>query len=204
MVFGLECVECFKVFFQCLLVLLDMFYCYLVFYVLFWVGLVVWGWSYIMQSFYQFGYQFVFLYNVNLLFYEVGYVIFGIFGLFIGFLGGILGQLLVLVICGVVLLWCYDIFGVSVCLWWFGENFFDIVFYMVDVCVGELLLLGGNYGKFFFYGFYDWEFIFGEIGFLVWDKMFVVLILNSGWVIMVLVMVWGVWLLWWGWCWQYC
>mgnify|MGYP002525704187 CR=1 FL=1 len=170
----------------------DTLYRYPALYALLWVGLVVWGWSYITQSLHQLGYQPAFLHNVNLPFHEAGHVIFGIFGQFIGSLGGTLGQLLVPVICGIALLRRHDTFGASVCLWWFGENFLDIAPYMADARAGELPLLGGNYGKSSPYGFHDWEFILGETGLLAWDKTLAALTLNSGRAIMVLAMVNGV------------
>ena len=196
---GPDRAERLKAFFQSLLVPPDTLYRYPALYALLWVGLVVWGWSYITQSLHQLGYQPAFLHNVNLPFHEAGHVIFGVFGQFIGSLGGTLGQLLVPVICGIALLRRHDTFGASVCLWWFGENFLDIAPYMADARAGELPLLGGNYGKSSPYGFHDWEFILGETGLLAWDKTLAALTLNSGRAIMVLAMVWGAWLLWRGW-----
>ena len=81
---GPDRAERLKAFFQSLLVPPDTLYRYPALYALLWVGLVVWGWSYITQSLHQLGYQPAFLHNVNLPFHEAWHVIFGIFGQFIG------------------------------------------------------------------------------------------------------------------------
>jgi len=65
------------------------------------------------------------LHLVNLPFHEAGHVIFGLFGnQFLMFLGGMLGQLLMPMVCaGVFLLQQRDVFAAAVALWWFSENF---------------------------------------------------------------------------------
>lgn len=162
-----------------------------------WAVFVVWGWSYMLESLHDLGWDSGFLHAVNLPFHEAGHVIFGVFGEFIGSLGGTLGQLLIPVVCAIALLRTnHDTFGASLCLWWFGQNFLDIAPYMADARAGELPLLGGNQGKSSPYGFHDWEFILGETGLLAWDHVLATITLNGGRLIMLAAMAWGAWLLW--------
>lgn len=166
-------------------------------YVLLWALFALWGFSYIFMSIPELGRDSGFMHMVNLPFHEAGHVIFGLLGQFIGSLGGTLGQLIIPVICGVALLKSRaDTFGASICLWWFGQNFLDIAPYMADARAGELLLLGGNYGKSSPYGFHDWEFILGELGLLPYDSLFAAITLNLGRLIMLLAIYWGGFLLW--------
>lgn len=162
-----------------------------------WAVFVIWGWSYMLESLHDLGWDPGFLHAINLPFHEAGHVIFGVFGDFIGSLGGTLGQLLVPVVCAVALLRSHhDTFGASLCLWWFGQNFLDIAPYMADARAGEIPLLGGNRGNSSPYGFHDWEFILGETGLLAWDRVLATVTLNGGRLIMLTAMVWGIWLLW--------
>lgn len=133
-----------------------------------------------------------FLHLVNLPFHEAGHVIFAPFGQFIGSLGGTLGQLLMPLICGgVLLIKTRDPFGASVCLWWFGENFLDIAPYMNDARAGVLPLVGGNYGHSAPYGFHDWEYLLTETGLIRLDHTLAAITHGLGAVIMTLALVWG-------------
>ncbi|MEX1032735.1 MAG: hypothetical protein WDZ30_05200 [Cellvibrionaceae bacterium] len=166
-------------------------------YALLWAVFVVWGFNYMLEDIASLGTWSNFLHKVNLPFHEFGHLLFGIFGNFMGSLGGTLGQLLMPIVAGVALLRSRaDTFGASLCLWWFGENFLDIAPYMADARAGELLLLGGNHGKFSPYGFHDWEFILGETGLLSYDTLLAAITLNLGRAIMLLAMAWGGYLLW--------
>jgi len=99
------------------------------------------------------------LHLVNLPFHEAGHVLFRPFGQFMTTLGGTLGQLLVPIVCGSVLLWQQrDPFGTVVCCWWLGENLLDIAPYINDARAGVLPLVGGNFGHSSPYGFHDWEY----------------------------------------------
>ncbi|WP_070988227.1 hypothetical protein [Halofilum ochraceum] len=166
-------------------------------YAVLWAVFVIWGWSYMLESLYDLGWDPGFLHAINLPFHEAGHVIFGVFGDFIGSLGGTLGQLLIPIVCAVALLrGNHDTFGASLCLWWFGQNFLDIAPYMADARAGEIPLLGGNRGNSSPYGFHDWEFILGETGLLAWDRVLATITLNGGRLIMLTAMLWGAWLLW--------
>ena len=133
-----------------------------------------------------------FLHMINLPFHEAGHIIFAPFGQFISSLGGTLGQLLVPLICGGVLLWkTSDPFGASVCLWWFGENFIDIAPYINDARAGALPLIGGNTGRGAPYGFHDWEFLLNETGLLRYDHQIATSAHGLGTLLMLAAVVWG-------------
>jgi hypothetical protein len=165
-----------------------------------WLVLLVWGWGYITSDIDTLARQPGFLHNVNLPFHEAGHLIFSPFGAWVGSLGGTLGQLLMPTVCGIALLYQrQDMFGGSVCLWWFGQNFLDIAPYMADARAGQLPLLGGNFGHSSPYGFHDWEFILGELGLLAYDTTFAAWTLNAGRLVMLTAYAWGGWLLWQAW-----
>lgn len=175
----------------------DSMYGYWWAYLLLWAAFVVWGWSYIGTGMTALGLDPGFMHAINLPFHEFGHILFGIFGEWIGSLGGTLGQLAMPIICGVALMRHHaDTFGLSLCLWWLGQNFLDVAPYMADARAGELPLLGGNYGKSSPYGFHDWEYILGETGLLAHDQVLATITMNSGRLLMVIAMVWGAWLLW--------
>lgn len=165
-----------------------------------WGVFVVYGMSWIVLDLDELARAGGLLAGANLAFHEAGHVVFGVFGDFIGSLGGTLGQLLMPIIAGGTLLYQRgDTFGASLCLGWVGQNCLDIASYMADARAGQLLLLGGNYGRSSPYGFHDWEYLLGETGLLAWDRTFAAITLNGGRLIMVLAMVWGGWLLWRAW-----
>jgi hypothetical protein len=133
-----------------------------------------------------------FWHMVNLPFHEAGHVIFG----FLPRLGvsimGSGGQLLMPLICCVVMfLTTRDLFGVTICLWWFGQNFLDIAPYIDDARRGTLPLLGGNTGQTAPYGFHDWQFILTELKLLQHDQAIAMASWRTGKVIIALALVWG-------------
>ncbi len=89
-----------------------------------------------------------------------------------------------------------DLFGGSVALWWFGQNFLDIAPYINDARSGTLPLLGGNYGETSPYGFHDWEFILGELNLLKYDHSFANISVFLGKSIMIFALLWGGIILW--------
>ncbi|MEF8794157.1 hypothetical protein [Thiohalorhabdus sp.] len=162
-----------------------------------WLGLGVWGWTYVSASVAELGWNSGALSYVNTPFHEFGHILFSPLGEWVESLGGTLGQLLMPMVAGVALLWQRgDTFGASVCLWWLGQNFIDIAPYIADARAGQLPLLGGNTGKTSPYGFHDWEFILGETGLLAYDGALAALSMNIGRFLMVLALVWGAVLLW--------
>jgi hypothetical protein len=112
------------------------------------------------------------LHLVNLPFHEAGHVIFGLLGnQFLMSLGGMLGQLLMPMVCaGVFLLQQRDVFAAAVALWWFSENFVDLAPYIRDASIGELPLLGGNTGQHAPYGFHDFAYLLTETGLIAFDQ----------------------------------
>ena len=137
------------------------------------------------------------LHLVNLPFHEAGHIVFGFANPLITSIGGTLMQLLIPLTCaGVLLLRQQDGFGAAVALWWFGENFIDIAPYIKDASVGELPLLGGNFGKEAPYGFHDWEFILTEIGLINHDTKLALFSYLLGCSIMLVTLIWAALQLW--------
>ena len=136
------------------------------------LGLLIWGSKLMFTSIASNTAGESLLHLVNLPFHEAGHVILRPFGQFISSLGGTLGQLLVPLLCGgVLLLKSRDPFGAAVCTWWFGENLLDIAPYINDARAGALPLLGGNTGHSSPYGFHDWEYLLTETGLLRHDHL---------------------------------
>ena len=133
-----------------------------------------------------------FLHLVNLPFHEAGHVFLGPFPRLLTSLGGTLGQMVVPLTCMVVLLLqTRDTFGASICLWWLGQNFFDIAPYVNDARSLSLPLLGGNVGSRSPYGFHDWEFILTETGLLSYDHFLARLSVVVGMLLFLVAYSWG-------------
>jgi hypothetical protein len=133
-----------------------------------------------------------FMHLVNLPFHEAGHIFFRPFGEFVTSLGGTLGQLVMPLICGAVLLVkTRDPFGSAVTLWWFGQNFFDIAPYVNDARSLSLPLVGGNFGHSSPYGFHDWEYLLTESGLLAYDHLIARLCLIAGTVIFLVSFAWA-------------
>ena len=131
---------------------------------------------------------------IDLVFHEAGHLIFlpSVFGKFIHTLGGTIMQLLVPLTCMIALLFkTRDPFGASVCLWWIGENFFDIAVYMNDAQKMWLPLLGGGFGNTKPYGAHDWNYILTEAGLLQYNYSLATVIFIIGCGIMLLSLLWG-------------
>jgi hypothetical protein len=160
--------------------------------VLIFLILLIWGWKFIltpMESNYTGA---SFLHLVNLPFHEAGHIVFRLFGRFMASLGGSLGQLLMPFICLLAfLITSKNIFGASVSLWWFGQNFMDLALYINDARAGRLMLLGGNTGSNTPYGFHDWEYILGELGLLRYDHTLANVAFTIGIVMMLLSFGWA-------------
>ena len=136
------------------------------------------------------------LYLVNLIFHEVGHLIFAVFGDFTSSLGGTLMQLIIPILCMITLfIKTNDPFGGSICFWWVGENFLDISTYMNDAERMWLPLLGGRFGYSFPYGTHDWNYILNELGVLEYCQIFAKALFCVGVFIMFLSIIWGIFLL---------
>ncbi len=94
--------------------------------------------------------------HVNLAFHEAGHIIFGFFGEFIHYLGGTLSQLLWPLVCFFHFRRRGESFSADICLWWTGENLFNIGFYAADAIKQELPLVGG--------GVHDWTYLLTATG----------------------------------------
>ena len=159
---------------------------------LIWLVLLVWGGRLIWAGVDGGAAMDSLLHLVNLPFHEAGHVLFRPFGAFLATLGGSLGQLLVPILCGgVLLLKTRDPFGAAVAGWWCGENLLDLAPYIADARAGELPLLGGNFGQSAPYGFHDWEYLLTETGLLRYDRSFGALAHGSGALLMLLALLWG-------------
>jgi len=107
-----------------------------------------------------------FLHMVLLPFHEAGhYLLFRWFGPFVMTLGGTLGQhLLPIVAGGVLLVQRRDPFGAAVCAWLLGFSTIDMAVYMYDAFDPKMMLLGGTTGA--ESDGHDWQNLFGDMGLL--------------------------------------
>ncbi len=154
--------------------------------------ILIWGWKFILSPMESNSVGNSLWHLVNLPFHEAGHIIFRPFGQFMASLGGSLGQLLMPLVCLVVLLVATrDVFGASVSLWWFGENFMDLAPYINDARARQLPLLGGNTGRTAPYGFHDWEFILNESGMIHYDHTVAHTAYTIGIILMLISFVWG-------------
>lgn len=116
----------------------------------------------------------MFLHNINLIFHEAGHTIFALFGRFIMLLGGSLMQILVpVVICGYFFI-TKQTFAAAVALWWTGQNFLDVSFYIKDAQERMLPLLGGEGVM------HDWHFILLDLRLLPHDDIVAALAYSVG------------------------
>lgn len=105
--------------------------------------------------------EFRLLDNVDLAIHETGHLVFAPFGEWMGMFGGTLFQLLVPIVFVASFLRRGDWFAASVCLWWVGQNCWNIARYIADARAQELPLVGG--------GEHDWAYLLGEAGALSSD-----------------------------------
>ena len=164
--------------------------------VLVWVGLAVWGWTFLSRPMDAEFLAGSFLHNVNLAFHEAGHVIFGLFGWrFLQVLGGSLGQILMPLVCaGAFLLKNRDAFGASVGLWWTAENFMDLAPYIGDARTLTLPLLGGVTGR-DVEDYHDWEYLLRTTGSLQYDRVLASASYNLGRALMLGTLLWGAYVL---------
>lgn len=137
-----------------------------------------------------------FMHQVNLVFHEAGHVLFMPFGHFMMVLGGTLGQLLMPVIVGVVLvLKNRDPFGGSIALWWFAQSVMDTAPYINDARDLQLMLLGGGTGR-DLPGVHDWENILLDLGLIEYERAIALGADRIGEGLMLLAFAWGARVLW--------
>lgn len=155
------------------------------------IGLVVWGYRFITNTWQSTYVMESFMHNINLPFHEAGHLIFSPFGRFMQVLGGSLGQLLMPLIClGAFFYPNRNPFAASVALWWFAENLMDLAPYIGDARAGELPLLGGVTGS-EVEDFHDWEVLLKMLGWLLYDHKIATAAYTAGRWLMVLAFLWG-------------
>ncbi len=154
------------------------------------IGLLWWGWKFIVTPLETNYTGESFLHLINLPFHEAGHVLFSPFGRFITILGGSLGQVLMPIIClGTFLVKTRDPFGASVALWWTAESMMDVAPYINDARAMDLILLGGVTGK--EADGHDWNNILTMLGLLEWDHRLAHLTYNVGILLMLGAFLWG-------------
>jgi len=99
--------------------------------------------------------------SVDLAIHETGHLVFAPFGEVMGFLGGTLFQLILPAVFVTHFLWRGDRYGASACLWWVGQNCWNISVYIADARAQELPLVGG--------GEHDWAYLLDAAGWLAHD-----------------------------------
>jgi hypothetical protein len=160
--------------------------------VLVFIVLLIWGMKFLFSSIDSNYAGRSLMHLINLPFHEAGHILFRPFGPFLTSLGGSIGQMLMPLICfATLLLKTRDAFGASVCLWWFGQNFYDLAPYINDARSGTLPLLGGNFGHSSPYGFHDWEYLLTESGLLQYDHFIAKLAVVCGGTVMIISYLWG-------------
>ena len=154
------------------------------------LGLVWWGWIFIVTPLETNYTGESFLHLVNLPFHEAGHLMFSPFGRFLMILGGSLGQVLMPLICvGTFLVKTRDPFGASVALWWTAESTMDVAPYINDARAMDLILLGGVTGK--ETEGHDWNNLLTMLGWLEYDHRLAHLVYNAGALLMVASLVWA-------------
>lgn len=137
-----------------------------------------------------------FLHLVLLPFHEAGhYALFRWFGRFIMTLGGTIGQHLLPIVAGYVLLvQRRDAFGAALCLWLLGFSTIDMAVYMYDAFDPKIMLLGGQTGA--ESDGHDWQNIFGDLGLLRHARGIGLFFGFAGWLTMFGALAWAARVLW--------
>lgn len=163
------------------------FYSYLLIY----IGIFVWGWSFILSDLKSQELNASFMHIINLVFHEAGHVIFRLFGSFMAILGGSLLQLIVPFIVMLAFIFKHrDNFAASIGLWWLSQSMMDLVPYISDARTQEMWLLGGVRGK-DMPGIHDWNNILSRVGLLEYDQVLSTLLMVLAIGLMILSFVWG-------------
>lgn len=154
------------------------------------IGLLWWGWKFIVTPLETNYTGESFLHLINLPFHEAGHIIFIPLGRFMTILGGSLGQVLIPLIClGTFLIKTRDPFGASVALWWTAESLMDIAPYINDARALDLMLIGGVTGK--ETDGHDWNNILTMLNMLEWDHRLAHLTYDIGILLMLGSFLWG-------------
>jgi hypothetical protein len=137
-----------------------------------------------------------FLHSVLLPFHEAGhYAIFRWFGEFIMILGGTLGQhLLPVVIGGVLLIQKKNPYGAALALWLLGYSLIDMGVYMYDAYDPKLGLIGGGTGA--ESDGHDWQNLFGDLGLIRSARGIGMFWGWVGYAVMTAGLIWAAWVVW--------
>ncbi len=153
----------------------------------------VWGSCYalfMMYAFSQHG-EFLFIDNVNLVVHEGGHLLFGWFGQTLGLWGGTLLQWLVPALLATYFLVMRQTTGFVFCAFVFFENFLYTATYIGDAREQILPLVSvGDAGD----SPHDWFNILSSLGMLQHDKQIEAVVCFAGWVGMLSVVGWLLWL----------
>lgn len=163
-----------------------------------WMLLVVWSLVFLRTSWERGDIMDSFLHQANLVFHEAGHVVFAPLGRFMMFLGGSLMQCLVPLTCTVAFLLKRNPFAASACAWWLGQNLLDLAPYVGDARLMSLPLIGewsdeaidARSQR------HDWHNILAMLGWLKQDQALAQSLAVAGWIIMVLALAWGGYVLW--------
>lgn len=137
-----------------------------------------------------------FLHSVLLPFHEAGhYAIFRWFGEFIMILGGTLGQhLLPIVIGGVLLIQKKNPYGAALALWLLGYSLIDMGVYMYDAYDPKLGPIGGGTGA--ESDGHDWQNLFGDLGLIRSARGIGMFWGWVGYAVMTAGLLWAAWVVW--------
>lgn len=164
--------------------------------------ILIWGWQFIfMPYYYTIGGLRIdtpvpaigdsIMHLVNLPFHEAGHVLFRPFGNFMMVLGGSLMQIIVpLVVMFTFLIKQRDAFAAAIGLWWTGQSLMDLAPYINDARNGQMLLIGGRFGK-DDPDFHDWHNLLERMGILHWDHGLADFIDFTGGLVMIIAFIWG-------------
>ena len=164
-------------------------------YLCIWVGLAVWGYSFVSMDYRSAEIMQSWIHNVDLIFHEAGHVIFRPFGRTMMILGGSLFQ--VLVPLGLMFAFLFmnrDAFAASVCLWWVGQSLMDLAPYIADARALRLPLLGGGTGA-DSPGMHDWANLLRPRGWLQHDQSIASAVDTIGSGLLLIALIWGAYML---------
>jgi hypothetical protein len=117
---------------------------------------------------------FLFIDHANLMFHEIGHVLFAWAGYYTQILGGTLGQLLVPLACTAVFIYRRETTAVAFCAFWFFQNFLYVATYMADARTSALPLVGSDES--------DWTILFTHWGLLQQDRAIAAWMRGIGWI----------------------
>ncbi len=156
-----------------------------------WVGLFIWGWSFILAGVDWESIGGSFMHNINLPFHEFGHLFFRPFGEFMTILGGSLFQVLwPLGLMAAFILQRGDQFAASVMLWWAGQSLIDVSPYIADAKDRVIPLVGGLGEE-----FHDWGNILAMTNSLDKAKSLARFSFSLGAMVMLLSFAWGAYVL---------